>query len=336
MFELIQETSDERVAILLRALEGELSQQILSALPDRRAGEIRKAMGELNEDDLEPEVVDDVLVDFERFLRFAMTQEASETPSLRIAGTAEDNTDSDDDTAEDSAETRKTRPFEPSGDPVADLNRLRPFQIAKSLEREHPRTTALVMNQLQSDTAAQVLPLLPDEVRSDVFLQMNRSDTSPALLVERIVRTTVINALEFEEPEGEELDADERAAALLRSLEKSARKEMLAALEQDDAEMADRVRGLLYEFEDIRRLAPRSVQKLLGEFDLDTLSAALQGADTEIVEQVKTNLSRRARDRLIEEMELASADGDAMAAARKQVAEAMGRLDQAGELKMVS
>ena len=100
--------------------------------------------------------------------------------------------------------------------------------------------------------------------------------------------------------------------------------------------MADRVRGLLYEFEDIRRLAPRSVQKLLGEFDLDTLSAALQGADAVIVEKVKANLSKRARDRLIEEMELASADSDAVEAARKQVAEAMGRLDQAGELKMES
>lgn len=342
MHDTLQETSDERVAVLLRALGDDVAGPILDALPDERADGIRQTMGTLEEDP-DPEYLEEVLVEFERFLRFAFRPESAEnrdSPELKLADTGEDATGEDGSAAEESAAQEEPppvvrKPFVPTGDPVKDLNQLRPYQVARALEQEHPRTAALVMNKLEADTAAAVLPMLPDETRADVFLQMNRSDSSPDVLVERIIRTTVVNALSFEEPEGETLDADARAAALLRSLAKGARKEMLDALQQQDAEMAERVRSLLYEFNDILRIEPRSVQKLLGEFDIDTLCTALQGAGEELVEKVTSNLSKRARDRLMEEMELAAPDPEAIEAARKQVTEAMGRLDQTGELRMM-
>lgn len=337
MLELVRQSSDERVAILLRALGPALADQILMAFPGQRPAEIRKMIRELETEEVDTEIEGEVLVEFERFLRFATAQQSQQTPAdgpgLRIADTGEPDA-AESDTDENGPSVKLRRPFEPTGDPVADLNQLSAYQVAKALDGEHPKTAAIVLKQLAADTAAGILPLLPESARSDVFLQMNREDSSSPQLIDRIVRTTVAKAIEIEEPEGEELDADGRAASLLRSLDKTARTEMLEALQAEDAEMAERVRGLLYEFEDILRLTSRSVQKLLGEFDIDTLSAALKGAPEEMLEQVQGNLSRRARDRLTEEMELASADDDAVEAARKEIAEAMGRLDQAGELKM--
>ncbi len=354
MLELVRESTDERVAILLRALGSDLSQQILAALPAARAARIRQAVNELSDADVDPEEIDDVLIEFDRFLRFAMEQlqtAAVGAPGLRLVGADADSTPSPgiaasatgaagagaptDEPAGLPDPTTAAARFEPGDDAVADLNRLQPFQIARALESEQARAAAMVMNQLESNAAASVLALLPEEMRSDVFLQMNRIDSVPPVLVERIVRTTVLNALKVDAPDDDALDADGRAAALLRSLDKASRTQMLDALQAEDPEMADRVRGLLYEFEDLLRLESRSVQKLLGEFDIETLATALQKADPAIVEQVNSNLSRRARERLTEELELASADDDAIEAARKQIAEAMGRLDQAGELKMV-
>ncbi|MFK7818281.1 MAG: FliG C-terminal domain-containing protein [Planctomycetaceae bacterium] len=341
MLDLVHQSSDERVAILLRALGPELGEQILTVFSDERTSQLRKTMRELDTEGVDSELEGEVLDEFERFLRFATENKPSpeNDPALQIANTGDEGNTAPGAAAGQSKEAaakkeEPRKPFVPTGDPIADLMQLSSYQISTALESEHPRTAALVLKQLDSETAAKVLPLLPEASRSDVFLQMNREDSSSPQLIARIVKTTLDNALQIEEPEGEELDADGRAAALLRSLDKSARNEMLDALQAEDAEMAERVRALLYEFEDILKLTGRSVQKLLGEFDIDTLSAALKGADQALADQVQANLSRRARERLIEEMELATPDPDAIEAARKEIAGAMGRLDAAGDLQM--
>jgi flagellar motor switch protein FliG len=344
VLDLVHQSSDERVAILLRALGDELGEQILTVFSAERSAQLRKTMRELDVEGVDTELEGEVLDEFERFLRFATENKAEppqpDGPDLQIADTGEAATGSATGKGSKSAGQKAAppeeppKPFEATGDPTADLMQLSSYQISKALESEHPRTSALVLKQLDAETAASVLPQLPEESRSEVFLQMNREDNSSPQLIAAIMQTTLDNALQIEQPEGEELDADGRAAALLRSLEKAARTEMLDALQAEDAEMADRVRAMLYEFEDILRLTGRSVQKLLGEFDIDTLSSALKGAEDELVERVQSNLSRRARERLIEEMELASPDAAAIEEARKEIAGAMGRLDAAGDLQM--
>lgn len=325
--------SGERVAILLHALGTEISQAILDEMPANQAGRLQQSIREIEAEGVESELVEDVLVEFERFLRFAAAgSDGNGNLPAGFTGARGDTGTADAPGEETNSDLLTI--FRPTGNALDDLNQLSSYQVAKALENEHPRIAAAVLKQLTTEASASTLSLLPEESRPQVFLLMNQEDDLSAPLIARVLETTVARAIEVEQPDSDDLDVDARAAALLRSLDKPARKEMLAALQEQDEGMAERVRGLLYEFEDILRFVDRSVQKLLGELEIDTLSVALSDADEAITERVEANLSRRAKERLREEMELVRADAAATAAARKLVTEAMGRLDQAGELEL--
>src|SRR5439155_9662637 len=119
----------------------------------------------------------------------------------------------------------------------------------------------------------------------------------------------------------------------LRGLERAERTEMLAVLEATDAELTGRVKAMLYSFEDVLRMENISVQKLLSEIDVKSLSLALRGAPPEIEEKILANLSKRAQESLREEISLTGAvPPPKVRAARDTLVEAIQRLDQRGEL----
>jgi flagellar motor switch protein FliG len=118
-------------------------------------------------------------------------------------------------------------------------------------------------------------------------------------------------------------------------LEKTDRMELLTALEQEDPQTASGVKEYLYQFEDLLAIEDRSVQKLLAEIDSKNLALALKGAQQEIVDKVLSNLSKRARESLAEEMELSgTVPPRHIQEAQKVVLALFQRLDQAGELVM--
>jgi flagellar motor switch protein FliG len=122
---------------------------------------------------------------------------------------------------------------------------------------------------------------------------------------------------------------------MLRAMTKSDRNDVLEYLGRHNPEMATRVRELLYVFEDLQSVSDRSLQKLLGEVDTTTLATSLTSAEESIVNKVLSNMSKRARESLSEEMELMvnvpEADREA---ARKTIVATIQRLDQDGELVM--
>jgi flagellar motor switch protein FliG len=127
----------------------------------------------------------------------------------------------------------------------------------------------------------------------------------------------------------------EKIACMLRCLGNAERLEVLTALEENEPETAARIRELLYTFEDLLRVHDRSLQKLLAEVDSKTLSVALKGANEAINDKLLTNLSKRAREALKEEMEFVGIVPLAQVRqAQKMIVDVMLRLNQAGELMM--
>ena len=106
-------------------------------------------------------------------------------------------------------------------------------------------------------------------------------------------------------------------------------------MEEEDAESAAVIKGMLYLFEDLLQISDRSLQKILSEIDSGSLATALKGVDEPIVEKVMSNLSKRARATLAEEIEfLGSVKQAEQEVAQKAVCEAIARLDQSGDLEM--
>jgi len=317
---------EEKVALLLNLLGEQVGSDVLARLDSDQAARIKQSMQLLSESPPTNAESDAILGEFEVFLRFALAaQDAEEEDDGRGA-------------VRKSAHSGgpKILKFEPTDDPMDDLNRLTPMQVAKALAGEQPRTAAMVINGLESVQAAEVIRLLPEDARNDAFLQLNNLPERPSKqLLSRIAQSTFERAVTLEPDELETPDADQKLADTLRVMEKKTRGQMMDVLKAEDPDRAERILALLYVFDDIVRIENRSLQKLLAEVSSDTLTSALTGAAEEISEKIFANLSKRARMTLEDELEFKGhVTDDEVTYARKSIAEVIGKLDQAGELVM--
>jgi flagellar motor switch protein FliG len=222
-------------------------------------------------------------------------------------------------------------------DPVRALHVMPPALLAGVLHGEQAHTVSLVLDSLPPDKAGEILKQLAPELRREVSVRLSRLNGSSPELLARIARALVqkSRSLSGKRPDSGGDARFEKLAGMLRCLEKAERMEVLAALEEKEPETAGRIKELLYQFEDLLRIHDRSMQKLLSEIDSKTLSIALKGANEAISTKVMNNLSRRARETLMEEMEfLGMAPVAQVRQAQKALVDVIQRLDQAGELMM--
>ncbi len=196
------------------------------------------------------------------------------------------------------------------------------------------------MNCLDIEVASQIYKRLSPTKRREVSLRFTDQVPVGEDLLKRIAQGVLKKCQTLREasPTGaptEEGARETRIAALLRGLDRTERAELVAALEEADAELTGRVKALLYQFEDILRMENTSVQKLLSEVDVKSLAQALRGAPAEIEEKILANLSKRAQESLKEEVSLTgSVPAPKVRLARQTLVEAIQRLDQRGELVM--
>jgi flagellar motor switch protein FliG len=225
--------------------------------------------------------------------------------------------------------------FEPSDDPIADLQRLSAFQVAGALQEENPRTAAIVLSCLPAAQAAEVLRLIADPLRSQAFMRLSQVVSTPGALVERVVRTIVDRAAALSESPAQESDVEQKMVEMLRAMSKKNRGQMLELVAQEDPDLAERLRQQMFAFQDIVRVESRSLQRLLMEIDMETLLAALRNADPRIIDKIMTNVSKRTRDTLTEEMQyVRPMPEDQLEAARATVTRKMAELDEQGQLVM--
>ncbi len=340
---------NQKVAVLLNALGSEAIEPALSQLSPARANQVRTLIKQYESDPLNSDVVDTVLEEFETFFKFAIKTVDAETYWSDMISLHDPDDDENEDDANDYVQVNESaeqksgansqneprifKIFKPSGDAVADLNKLAPEQIAGTLKYERPKTVSLVLGCLEQKKVAETIELLPEEIQTDlVTIMLTEQVTSPDLL-QQIVRTTVDKALKIEKLEDEKPDPDKRFAEILRQLDRPTRARMLNHLKENDAETAEALQKHLYVFADVIKYDDRSVQKIMAEVDKSQLVVALQGAEPDVQDKIFNNLSKRARQSLQEEMEFQTQQNDAeVQMARETVAAIIAKLDQADQL----
>lgn len=319
---------EQRVAILLTAFGDEMTEAVLTQLSAEGESRLRERIRSLAEVPPEEEHLVEVVDEFDRVLSFAL--EAIDDEWQDPDRSAVDTVGRHDDALEKAS-------FVASDDAVSDLHKLKGFQIAGGLKGETPRVIAVVLDCLEPELASDTMRYLPDDIRSGVISQLNVLQPMPPVLLTRIIRTVIEKGLETKRDSlsTEDIRKEQKLAELLRNMDKKERNKILAALEEENGELVERIRDLLYKFEDILVIEDRSLQKLLGEIETKSLCTALFEGDAEILNKITSNLSKRARESLLEEMDLMSnVSDDDREAAQKEVTQAIQRLDQAGELVM--
>lgn len=283
----------DKAALILRLLGEEMGEEILERLDPSQAERLRAQRNSAPRHSRQ--LREAVLDDFDRFLRFVQ-EHAGPKLKLHVG-------DDEDGGREGRYGTDRPVMIDPDGDPVAALEQVSEFQLAGALESEPDRAVALLLGAVPAGRCADVLAHLQVEQRDRVIAEMGREQMANPAVIERLVRTVLERALTIPPKRVEQTDRIQRLADVLRAVPKPQRKEMMQTLEDHDPDTAEAVNEKLYIFDDLELANDRTVQKLLTEVDGATLATALSGASETIQSKIFSNLSKRARTSLQEELE---------------------------------
>ncbi len=174
--------------------------------------------------------------------------------------------------------------------------------LANYLKNEYPQTVAVVLSKVRSEHAARVLGLLPDDFSVEVVMRMLRMETVQKEILEDVERTLRIEFMSNLAATTRR-DAHELMADIFNNFDRASEARFMQALEERDREAAERIKALMYTFEDLGKLDPTGVQTLLRHIDKDKLGLALKGASEELRNLFFSNMSERAAKILREDME---------------------------------
>jgi flagellar motor switch protein FliG len=201
-----------------------------------------------------------------------------------------------------------------------------PQQLSKFILAEHPQTIALILAHLRPSQAAQLVGLLPDEVRVEVLTRMaNLDEISPEVIMR--ISSVMEQRLKTLGGAAHESYGGVRAVAeLLNRLDRGVSRPVLEGIEGDQPELALSIRNLMFVFEDLLNVDEPAIREIIQRADKKVLTVALKGTTDEIRNKFFQNMSKRAADLIREEMdvlgairlrEVEAAQRDIVAIARK-------------------
>ena len=175
--------------------------------------------------------------------------------------------------------------------------------LANYLKNEYPQTIAVVLSKIKPEHASRVLSILPEELALEVVNRMLRMDSVQKEIpdkVEQTLRVEFMSSL----AQTTTRDAHESMADIFNCFDQQTESRFLTALEEENQDAADKIRNLMFTFEDLGKLDAASVQTLLRETAKETLAVALKGASETMREFFMSNMLARAGKMLQEDMEV--------------------------------
>ena len=174
--------------------------------------------------------------------------------------------------------------------------------LANYLKNEYPQTVAVVLTKIKADHAARVLGVLPDTFAMEVVLRMlNMEAVQKEVLddIEATLRNEFMSNLSLTTRR----DSHEMMADIFNNFDRSTEGRFMDELEKRRQESADRIRTLMFTFEDLTKLDPSGAQTLLRHAPKEELAMALKGASETLRELFFSNMSERAAKIMREDME---------------------------------
>jgi flagellar motor switch protein FliG len=189
----------------------------------------------------------------------------------------------------------------------ASVEKANPQQLSKFILSEHPQTIALILAHLNSGSAAQLVALLPDELRADVLMRMaSIEDISPEV-ISRISTVIEQRLRSLGGPKREQHGGVRSVAELFNRLDRSVSQSALERIEAQSPELAVSIRNLMFVFDDLRTVEDTGIREIVNRAVKKTLTIALKGSGEDIRNRFFANMSKRAADLLREEMDMMGA-----------------------------
>src|SRR5713226_9100171 len=174
--------------------------------------------------------------------------------------------------------------------------------LANYLKNEYPQTVAVVLSKLRPEHAARVLGILPEDMALDVVGRMLRMEAVQKEVIERVeqtLRTEFMSNLS----QTRRRDAHEVMAEIFNNFDRQTETRFMTSLEEANRESTERIKSLMFTFDDLVRMDTSSAQTLMRQVDKDKLGVALKGASEAVREFFLKNMSTRAAKMLVDDMQ---------------------------------
>jgi flagellar motor switch protein FliG len=187
------------------------------------------------------------------------------------------------------------------------LDKADPQHLSKFIQSEHPQTIALILAHLKPAQSAELIGLLPEQLRINVLTRMASLDEIPLDVIVRI-SSVIEERLKVLGGSTHESYGGVRAVAeLLNRLDRALSQGVLGSMEGGQPELAMAIRNLMFVFEDLLHVEDQSVREIVQRADKRVLTMALKGASEEIRAKFLKNMSGRAAEMIREEIEMLGA-----------------------------
>ena len=226
----------------------------------------------------------------------------------------------------------------PVGRPVQvinDISEMEGRQIFNLIKAEHPQTIAFVLSHLESAKAAEVFSFFSPDLRDELIERLGTIESTPVTLVDRIARSLGRHFDARVRPTFHHSGGVRSVAGLLNQIEKSVSKTLLAHLDERNNALSVAVRKQMFGFEELVRLQPADMQRLLREVDSVQLATALKTASEPLRNLVFGSLTKRAAEGLREEIEmLGSVKQKDLETAQLAIIQVVRRLEDEGQITL--
>lgn len=282
----------ERAAIMLMALSTENASRMFSMLHDEEIREISQIMSSLGT--VSPEVMKQLLTDFSGSLSEAISFVGNVDNTERLL-------------ASTLGKERKDSIMEdirgPAGRNTWDkLANVSEEVLANYLKNEYPQTAALIVSKLKPSHAAKVLAILPEDFTFEIMtrlLDMDNVKKEVLDSVEKALRAEFISSVARTQKQ----DGNEMIAEILNNFDRANEARYLDMLEGHSEEHAEKIKKLMFTFDDLAKSDAQGIQSLLRVADKSQLPIALKGASDKVKDVFMNNMSSRAAKILLEEIE---------------------------------
>ncbi|HEX4097170.1 MAG TPA: flagellar motor switch protein FliG [Caulobacteraceae bacterium] len=283
-------TGPEKAAVVLLSL-GEDHAGVWRALDEEEIKVISQAMAGLGQ--VTAQVVEDLLVEFVSGMGSGSITGSVELTQKLLASIM----------PEDKVDTLMEEIRGPAGRTMWDkLGNVNEAVLANYLKNEYPQTVAVVLSKIKSEHAARVLTCLPEDFALECVTRMLRMEPVQREILDKIeqtLRTEFMSNL----ARTSKRDSHEMMADIFNAFDRQTETRFITALEERNREAAERIRALMFVFEDLSKLDPGGVQTLLRTVEKDQLALALKGASDSLRDMFFSNMSERAAKIMREDME---------------------------------
>ncbi len=281
----------EKAAVLLLALGEEQTARVFEHMDDDEIMEISQTMANLGK--VSANVVERLLVDFSENISSTNTLIGTLDSTERLLEKA---------LGKERVNNIMEEIRGPAGRTMWEkLGNVNEEILANFLQKEYPQTVAVVMTKINPEHAARVLSILPEGFAMEVIMRMLRIETVQKEIledVEKILRTEFMSNL----ARTNRRDSHELMADIFNNLERNIGNKFMEALEERSQDSAEKIRNLMFTFEDLQNLDPSGIQTLIRSADKEKLPIALKGATEEMQDLFFSNMSERAAKIMREDM----------------------------------